>query len=101
MTEWVTQSKPMSCPVTCTYKTNMPAAINAFANTYLFVVTERHCVFLLPFYTVVLCGVTRYNFCCFFFEKLPNTVHFSSFIEFCNYMQYIHDMCRQPVNQIN
>lgn len=48
----------MSCSVTCTYKANMPAAINAFSNTYLFVVTERHCVFLLPFYMVALCGVT-------------------------------------------
>jgi len=42
----------MSCPVPCTYKTDMPAAINASANNYLFVVTERHCVFVLPFYMV-------------------------------------------------
>lgn len=32
----------MSCPVTCAHT---PAAIDAFANTYLFVVTVRHCVF--------------------------------------------------------
>lgn len=36
-----------------------------------------------------------------FLEKLTNTVHFFSFLEFCNYMQYIHDICHQPVNQIN
>lgn len=69
----------MSCLVTCTYKTNRPAATDAFANTYLFVVTVRHCVFLLPFYMVALCGVTGYISVAVFF-KLTNTVHFSVFL---------------------
>lgn len=79
MTELGYTKQTMSCPVTCTYKTNMPAAINAFANTYLFAVTERHCVFLLPFYMVALCSVTRYNFSCFLWKKLTNTVQFFQF----------------------
>lgn len=75
--------------------------MDAFANTYLFVVTVRHCVFLLPFYMVALCGVTGYISVAVFFLKLTNTVHFSVFFQFCNYMQYSHDICHQPVNQIN
>ncbi len=76
MTELGYTKQTMSCPVTCTYKTNMPAAINAFANTYLFVVTERHCVFLLPFHMVALCSVTRYNFCCFLWKSSPILFNF-------------------------
>lgn len=97
----------MSCPVTCTHT---PAAIDAFANTYLFVVTVIHWFgffFGLPFYMVASCGVTRYNFCCFLFpfffflEKAHQYCSFLSFLEFCNYMQYSHDKCHQPINQIN
>lgn len=71
----------MSYLVTCTYKAYMPAAIDAFANTYLFVVAVRHGVlFFCGFLSIMaLCGVTRYNFCCSFF-KLTNTVQFSVFL---------------------
>lgn len=98
-TEWVAQSTPMSCPVTCTDKTNMPAAFNAFANTYLFVVTERHCVFLLPFSMVAFCGSTRYNFCCFLFWKLTNNVHF--IVSWVQQLYAIHSWhMHQPLNQM-
>lgn len=85
MTELGYTEQTMSCPVT--YKTNMPAAINAFANT-LFICShwETLCIFLLPFYMVALCGVV---ISVAIFKKLTNTVHFFSFLEFCNYMQYI------------
>lgn len=82
MTELGYTQQTMSCPVTCTYETNKPAAINAFANTYLFVVTESHCVFLLPFYTVDLCGVTRYNFCSFFLSSPLHFFHFLCVLQF-------------------
>lgn len=56
-------------PVHIKKKSKKPAAINVFAKIYLFVVTYWHCVILLPFYVMVLCVVTRYNF---------NTIHFFS-----------------------
>lgn len=58
------QTDVLSCYL---YLTDMPTAINAFANTYLFVVTERHCVYLLPLYMVDLCGVSvAHQYCSFF-----------------------------------
>lgn len=60
----------LPCPASCTRETNMPAAIRTPANAYQFVVTVRHCVFSLPFfYMVDLCGITIYNFFCFFFKS--------------------------------
>ena len=81
MTDGVTQSQPMSCPVK---STNMPAATDAFANTYLFLVTVRFSVFLLPFYMVALCCFTSYNLRCFLKKtkkkkQLTDNVHFSFF----------------------
>lgn len=73
----------ISCPVT---RAHMPAAIDAFANTYLFVVTVRHCVFgffCLFFFFCLLTGsfMWRYqiSFLLFFF-KLTNILHFSVFL---------------------
>lgn len=72
----------LSCPVSCTHETNMPAAINAPANTYQFVVTVRHCVFLLPFFIWWIYVVLPYVISFAFFLKAPITIfcHFFVFL---------------------